>query len=148
MSVSTPLRYLLFQIPGGIAATLVLAILWDIELLSGRMALLLGLGWILKDVITYPLVRRSYESGAHRHGGSVLIGMSAIVVRDLAPEGYVRIRGELWRAECPQLARRGDAVEVVAAQSMRLIVRKRDAAVTNTGDAPSVAPESESNGTA
>jgi membrane-bound serine protease (ClpP class) len=45
---------------------------------------------------------------------------------NLAPEGYIRIRGELWRAvnkSGNQVISSGTEVEILGAEGMRLIVR-------------------------
>lgn len=122
--MSTPIRYFLFQIPGWLVSALLLTFLTEVELLSSRTALLLWVAWIVKDAAMYPLLHRAYESGAGRHGGAALVGSRAIVVRSLGPRGFVRVRGELWRAECPENAPVGAEVEVVSAEAMRLVVRR------------------------
>lgn len=124
--VSTPLRYLLFQIPGWVVSAMVLVFLVDNELLSSRVALLVWGGWIVKDAVMYPLVRRAYEAGSGRHGGAALIGERGTVVRSIAPRGFVRVRGELWRAESEVKIAAGTEVEVVGAQGMRLKVHPKD----------------------
>jgi membrane protein implicated in regulation of membrane protease activity len=91
-------RYVLFQIPGWIVAGVILAGCWELELITGRTGVILLALLFVKDVVAYPLVRRAYE---HRSGTRTneMIGRSGVVQRELAPVGFVRIRGELWRAE-------------------------------------------------
>jgi len=91
-------RYLLFQVPGCVVAGGVLLALvrfWD---LAPRTAALLFALWIAKELALYPLLRRAY-AGADRDVTEALIGRSARVSETLDPQGYVRLGGELWRAE-------------------------------------------------
>lgn len=117
-------RYTLFQIPGWILSGGILAGCWELGFISGRMAVLLFALWVLKDAVTYPLVRRAYED---RPGNRIedLIGGEGVVQRPLAPRGLVRIRGELWRAEVvnssPTLPP-GSTIIVRAARGFTLIV--------------------------
>ncbi len=133
--MSTLVRYLLFQIPGWVVAAAVLTFLWEVELLSGRVAGLLWIAWLVKDAVTYPLVRSSYEASAHRHGPAKLVGAQATVTRALEPDGYVRVRGELWRAHAAEPVPVGTVVEVVGARRWVLVVRVRGES-SSTDDAP------------
>ena len=122
----TPLRYLLFQIPGWVVSAALLTLLWEIELLSGRLAAGLWGLWLVKDAITYPFVYRSCEARAHQHAAADLVGERAVVVRALEPQGWVRVRGELWRADGDRAIAAGEEVVIVAADGMRLVVRAGD----------------------
>ena len=53
--------------------------------------------WVVKDLALYPLLRPAYEENP-RSGAQLMVGLRGVVTRDLAPEGYIRVRGELWRA--------------------------------------------------
>ena len=121
--MSTPVRYLLFQIPGWVVSAALLGVLWEVELLSGASAAALWGLWLVKDALMYPFVYQAYEARAQGHASADLVGEHAVVVRALQPRGYVRVRGELWRAECETPAAAGAEVVVVAADGMRLIVR-------------------------
>jgi membrane-bound serine protease (ClpP class) len=57
-------------------------------------------------------------------GVEALVGASAVVDRDLAPEGKVLVRGELWSASADEPIARGETVEVVAVDDLRLRVRR------------------------
>jgi membrane-bound serine protease (ClpP class) len=57
-------------------------------------------------------------------GVEALVGASAVVDRDLAPEGKVLVRGELWSARADEPIARGETVEVVAVDDLRLRVRR------------------------
>ncbi len=73
----------------------------------------------------YPLLRTAYESGA-KTGSEQLIGARGIAQDELAPHGYIRVRGELWRAEANPIDTAipaGSRVKVVAAKGMTLTVK-------------------------
>ena len=80
--------------------------------------------WMLKDIFLFPKVWKAYafeDNNPMRE----LIGLEATAMDDLDPNGYVRVRGELWKAEirnprCP--GRRGDRTRVVDIKGMTLIV--------------------------
>lgn len=119
----TPLRYLLFQIPGWVVAAALLALLWEFDLLSGRVAAGCWGLWLVKDAVTYPFVRHAYRAREHHHAATDLVGERAVVVQPLTPRGWVRVRGELWRAEGDREIAAGEDVVVVAADGMRLLVQ-------------------------
>lgn len=128
-SVSTLIRYLLFQLPGWVLAAAILTGLRYWAGIPGWVALGLFMLWVAKDLVMYPLLRTAYESGA-KTGAEQLIGARGIAQDELSPRGYVRVRGELWRAEVrpsdPPIPR-GGPVRVLAADGMTLIVREEKA---------------------
>ena len=58
-------------------------------------------------------------------GVEALASESGVAETDLAPEGSVRVRGELWNAVADQPVRRGERVEVVAVKDLVLHGRAR-----------------------
>lgn len=80
--------------------------------------------WILKDIIIYFKVWRSYafyDNNPIRE----LIGLETTVINGLNPAGYVRVKGELWKAEIrnPMYpSKKGDKTRVVDIRGMTLIV--------------------------
>ena len=80
--------------------------------------------WILKDIALFPKVWRAYafyDNNPMRK----LIGLEATVMDSLNPVGYVRVNGELWKAEIrnPRYpAKRGDRTRVIDIKGMTLIV--------------------------
>jgi membrane-bound ClpP family serine protease len=52
---------------------------------------------IAKDVVLFPFVWRSYDST--QAAADALIGAVGVTRERLAPTGYIRVRGVLWRAE-------------------------------------------------
>lgn len=125
--MSTLARYVLLEIPGWIVTALVLAILWEIDILSFRVGAILFALLVLKDFLLYPLVRRAYEPAAASRVED-LVGAVAEVRRDLSPEGYVWLRGELWRAELQgsEEIPAGHTVRVVKARGLTLIVEREE----------------------
>jgi membrane-bound serine protease (ClpP class) len=57
-----------------------------------------------------------------RTGPEALAGMTAEVVEDCAPQGRVRVRGELWNASCDRPVRAGERVVVRRVKGLRLEV--------------------------
>jgi membrane protein implicated in regulation of membrane protease activity len=117
-------KYVLLQIPDWIIVSCILFALW--EWLGLRFELAVGLFalWLAKDIVLYPILRSAYESGAAT-GAERLVGERAVARGDLAPRGFVQVRGELWRAEVEgggEEIRAGSAVRIVAARRLTLIV--------------------------
>ena len=87
-------RYLLWQAPGWITVAAALAVLsW----LAGLPAWLVPLGvaaGVVKDLAMYRIMRPTLDPPRAR-----LLGARGRAVERLAPVGYVRVDGELWRAE-------------------------------------------------
>jgi membrane protein implicated in regulation of membrane protease activity len=84
--------------------------------------------WIGKDIVLYLKVWRSYTVGENSPTKD-LIGLEATVIYSLDPTGYVRVRGELWKAELrapdhPALS--GDATKVVGIKGTTLIVERSE----------------------
>jgi membrane protein implicated in regulation of membrane protease activity len=122
-------RYLLLQVPGWILAAVFAAVLMEYFSLPGWAAGGLLALIILKDFLLYPFLRRAYED-AEPAGAGALVGSVGTARQTLAPEGYVEVRGELWLAhahpEDGPIAE-GSRVVVVAADGVRLEVRRADA---------------------
>jgi membrane protein implicated in regulation of membrane protease activity len=122
--MSTGTKYLLIQLPGWVLAIVILAGLQHWLGFPFWIALGLFFLWVVKDLVMYPLLRTAYESGV-KTGVEQLVGARGVVQEELAPRGYVRVRGELWRAEVKadkQPIPPGKAVRVLEAQGMTLIV--------------------------
>ena len=108
-------RYTAFQVPGWLLAAL--AGWWLRDSLAAPLWLAAGvpLAWAIKDYALYPMLRSAYEAD-YRQRIEHLIGAEGTAVEPLDPIGYVRVRGELWRATAPTgPVPRGSTVEVVSA---------------------------------
>jgi len=100
-AVPVLLKYALMQLPGLALAAGVLWLASEWGWLSRGAALALLGVWAAKDAAMYPLLRHAYGGAPSRHLGSErLVGQFGVAQEVLAPTGYVRVAGELWRAEC------------------------------------------------
>jgi membrane-bound serine protease (ClpP class) len=59
-------------------------------------------------------------------GREALVGATGVSTSDLAPNGQVHVRGELWTATAQEgPIRQGDVVQVIGVEGLRLrIIRK------------------------
>jgi len=133
---STFRRYVLLQAPSWALAAVVLVGLHRWGYLPAWIAAVLLLAFVVKDLALYPWLRRSYAVDTRTPAEQQLVGERAVVTQPLSPRGYVRVRGELWRAEALDPGRdihTGAAVEVVAARGLTLVVRKTTAEPTGQG---------------
>ena len=119
-------RYWLLQVPGWFVLA---GLLWAAERwlsLPALACVLLFLGWLVKDAVLYPILGPHYhfqEREAHER----LLGEEAIAQEALSPTGYVKLRGELWKAELKPSDRPASAGETVVVESvdgLRLKVTK------------------------
>lgn len=129
-SMKTFTRYFLLQIPGWLIFSCLMV--WAVA--SIDLPLWTGVGllcfWVVKDFVLYPFVRSAYEPA--KTGTERLIGVQGKVEQVLDPRGYVRIHGELWRAEAEgaeQLLESGRAVTVRSVRGLMLIVSSEENAL-------------------
>lgn len=121
-------KYLLVQIPGWILAAVVLGVLRRWIDLPAWGAAALFVAWVAKDLMLFPFLRPVYEARG-RSGVERLIGVQGTAEERLAPSGYVRIGGELWRAEALQTDRpipRGSRVRVQAVRGLTLLIQPEE----------------------
>jgi membrane protein implicated in regulation of membrane protease activity len=119
-------RYLLFQTPGWLTVSGVMGFLHvsagvSLGISAGVVALMIAL-----DFALYPFFRHSYASRA-QVGPETLVGQRGRVVRPLDPEGFVRIRGERWKArmiEGDRVGAEGDTIEVLGVRGLTVLVRR------------------------
>ena len=118
-------RYTAFQIPGWILAAVGgwwLHATLDIPVWAAAGVLVV---WVIKDIALYPFLRSAYEVD-DRPPVERLIGDRGTTVEPLAPRGYVRVRGELWRAETdsePEIEA-GVGVQIIDAKGLVVTVRR------------------------
>ena len=122
--MNTFTRYWLLQIPGTLGLMLVMLglHLWlEVSVWIGVAVLV---AWAVKDLALYPLLRPAFERGEHLTPHSRMVGETGVAEQDLEPEGFVRVRGELWRAVTENGARipRGGGVRVSAVEGSALVV--------------------------
>ena len=92
------LKYTLLQIPA-------IALLIMIVIFAGRwfyfpawIGWAIVALWITKDIILFPFVWCSYDSSIP-NDALTMVGKQGIAEERLSPVGYVRVKGELWKAE-------------------------------------------------
>jgi len=121
-------RYALFQIPDlTIFLLIMLALEWWVDLSSWFAWSLICL-WVIKDFIFFPFLWPAYEPSP-AGSGRLLIGAEGIVEKELAPSGFVRVHGELWRAEANAegvKVKKGAKVVVQNAHGLTLVVRLKN----------------------
>jgi len=118
-------KYVLFQLPGGavVAGLAWAAHRWlglDGWLAAGAVAL-----WLAKDAALFPFVRHAYAVES-RPAAAGLLGAEGVAQDELAPEGFVRVGAELWRARLARGAApvaAGAPVRVVGLEGLTLRVR-------------------------
>jgi len=128
---STLTRYVLYQIPGWLLAVAAAVLLHRWVGLPVWAAVALVVAWAVKDAVLYPFLRTAYEQDSRRVIER-LVGLGGIAVEPLAPQGYVRVRGELWLAEPTTTnveIRRGHEVRVDKVRGTTLLVSAVDGAL-------------------
>jgi membrane protein implicated in regulation of membrane protease activity len=63
-----------------------------------------------------------------RTGAEGMVGERAEVIEPCDPSGRVRLRGEIWAAECERGAAIGETVQVAAVERLTLVVEPAPAA--------------------
>lgn len=120
-------RYLLLQVPGWLGIVVGGAVLVEIGALSWAVVIAGLVGWMLKDLALYPLLRPHLLS-TRGEPTVELLGRAATVVTTLAPEGYVQLGNERWRARSAKGVRVeiGREVRVIEADGLTLTVTGPD----------------------
>jgi membrane protein implicated in regulation of membrane protease activity len=127
-SKRTILRYALFQIPDTAALIMILIALehwFDLPewILWGVIAV-----WVAKDILMFPFIWRAYDSTASKSVHAI-IGSQGVAEERLAPTGYVRVRGELWKAEVINgvgAVEKGQSVRIRGNRGTTLFVERED----------------------
>jgi membrane protein implicated in regulation of membrane protease activity len=108
------LRYVLLNIPELAAVVLILMIIEHWVVLPVWLFWSIIGFWIAKDALLFSFVWRAYDWNRSEPSGS-MTGAQGIAKQRLAPSGYIRIHGELWRAE-----RIGEGPPIEAGQTVRV----------------------------
>jgi membrane protein implicated in regulation of membrane protease activity len=122
------LRYWLLQLPGTVLLLLILVLLRARLDIPSWVFWGIVASWVAKDVLLYPLVWRSYDA-AYPVTAHSLEGAYGVATERIDSTGYVRVRGELWRAELTNGAPpidKGERVLVETRRDFILLVRPRD----------------------
>ncbi len=116
-------RYLLLQTPGWAVAAIALYLAWSWYALPPAVAVGGFSLWIAKDLVMYPFVRSAYAlQPSTMIGAEQMVGSLCVAAEELAPAGYVRLGGELWRAEAPVRVAEGERVVVRRVHGLTLHV--------------------------
>lgn len=121
------LRYTLLQIPGTLLLVLAMVWIrrwWDVPVWAAGTAVAM---WIVKDVLMYPFLWRAYDWDRESENFT-MIDCEGTVIKPLDPTGYVRVRGELWKASLEEGAaplEKGRTVTVREVRGLQLIVRRQ-----------------------
>jgi len=121
------LRYILFQTPDTVIFIIVLLILNRFINISSELFWGLIAFWLLKDIITFPLLWRAY-AGSVSDSRYSLIGAEGIVMEKCDPRGFVRVRGELWQAEVTEegaCVNKGEVIEVTGSTGIILLIKPK-----------------------
>jgi membrane protein implicated in regulation of membrane protease activity len=117
-------RYALIQVPGIVLLILALYLLRRWVQIPMWLAGVIVALWIVKDIVLFPFVWRAYDKYDKGDEHSI-IGSRGTAEKRLAPTGYVRVGGELWRAEVvsgnPPIEK-GEDVRVQGSRGMTLLV--------------------------
>ena len=117
-------RYLLFQVPGVMVLYFLLVLARRVVVVPTWFLWSLMALWVLKDLILFPAVWRAYDQ-ERRDDASSMVGSRGIAEDRLDPSGYIRVHGELWKAEvmgnCSSI-QKGEEVTVRGIRGLRLFV--------------------------
>ncbi len=107
---------------------IVVIVLWGLPQIGIQISLwgliALMVVWGAYTVFTYQLGSRALRM-KQMVGLPDMVGSKGVVVSPLAPEGLVRIRGELWIAKSASGEMKpGEEVIVVSQESLKLVVRE------------------------
>jgi membrane protein implicated in regulation of membrane protease activity len=122
------LRYWLLQLPATALLILILVLLRDRLSIPDWVLWSIVAIWVAKDALLYPLVWRSYDVTYPATAHS-LEGAHGVATERIDSTGYVRVRGELWRAELTDGAPpidKGERVLVETRRDFTLLVKPRD----------------------
>ena len=126
----TVLNYTIYAIIGTLLEMIVVAVvvLWVFPLLNIHIP-----GWGLAmlvvillafDLFTYTMGRRALSKSL-LFGPETMIGCAGVVVQTIDPSGFVKVRGELWKALSESRLELGQDVVITGINGMKLIVVSR-----------------------
>jgi len=123
-------RYVLLQLPGIAGVALIVVLLWQAGYLPAHYAWIVMAIWVGKEIVLFPFLYRYYNPHLQSEWFS-LKGRRAIAKEPLNPEGYVQVRGEIWKAEAEGgFVNRGDPVRIVDIHGLTLRVKPEEGTST------------------
>ncbi len=114
-------RYVLFQIPELIITLLVLIIIRHFFDFPFWIMLLIILASILKDIIMFPFVWKSYLVPDKEDQANIK-GQVCIATEDFEEKGMVRVNGELWKAISLKPVKKNDRLLIKKINGLALFV--------------------------
>jgi membrane-bound ClpP family serine protease len=133
-AVRTAAKYFALQLPSWTGVGLVLWLLWRFWELPAWLAFALLAAFVAKDVALFPLLRHAYGDEPSRMvGAEALVGAAGVAEGELAPSGWVRVRGERWSGDLLGGGSLADGKPVVV-RSLRGLRLQVEPAVQQTGD--------------
>ncbi|MFX1555468.1 MAG: NfeD family protein, partial [Promethearchaeota archaeon] len=91
-------RYVLFQVPGVVLLYLLLVLARRVVPLPTWFIWSLMALWVIKDLMLFPAVWRAYDQEG-KDDATSMVGPWGIAEDGLDRSGYIRVHGELWKAE-------------------------------------------------
>ena len=117
-------RYVLFQVPGLVLLFLLLILARRVVALPTWFIWSLVALWVIKDLMLFPAVWHAYDQ-ERRDDASSMVGSRGIAEDRLDPSGYIRVHGELWKADVMGGSRsigKGEKVTVRGIRGLTLLV--------------------------
>ena len=118
------MRYVLLQLPGVVLPSLLLMVAWQWFDFSFWVVISGIFVFVAKDVVLFPFVWRAYDTRSP-DGVEAMAGDRGVAEERLNPEGYVRVRGELWLARTAgsnTIIEKGMRIRVVGGSGLILLV--------------------------
>jgi membrane-bound serine protease (ClpP class) len=112
------------QLPGVLLPSLLLLAAWKWFDFSVWFVFIGIFIFIAKDVVLFPFVWKAYDTRSP-DGLETMIGDPGVAEERLDPEGYVRVRGELWLARTEvshNVIEKGMRIRVVGGSGLTLLV--------------------------
>ena len=92
--------------------------------LEGTLRIVVVALLLLSDVVEIAIWLR-WRKRRTSTGSEGMIGRTGVAISDCAPEGKVRVMGQIWNATSNETLAAGDEVEVTATEGLRLHVARR-----------------------
>ncbi|MFP5351278.1 MAG: NfeD family protein [Actinomycetota bacterium] len=92
--------------------------------LEGTWRVVVIVALLLSDVVEIAIWLRWRKRRAIT-GADAMVGMPGTVLTDLAPEGQVKVQGQIWKAVADEELERGQSIEVTEVEGLRLRVARR-----------------------
>ena len=107
LSLKVITRYIILQSPLTVALFILLMLSQNTRAISSKVIFVILVVSIAKDILLYPFVWKTYDPG-HQKKQNPMIGLTGTAQEGFEQEGYIMVRGELWRA---QVVRRNLTIE-------------------------------------